>query len=125
MILLLDAHTLVWWLSDDPELAEPARSAIADPSNAVLVSAASVWELGIKQAIGELELGTSLPEAAERAGFSAVPITIEDAWLAAALAPHHGDPFDRLLVAQSSRLDAIVVSRDRAFRMYGVEVLEA
>jgi PIN domain nuclease of toxin-antitoxin system len=125
VILLLDAHALVWWLSDDPQLSQPARSAIADPANAVLVSSATVWELGIKHALGKLEIQAPLPEALERSGFTGVPITIDDGWLAGALPAHHRDPFDRMLVAQARRLDAIVISRDQAFRMYDVEVLEA
>lgn len=52
MILLLDAHTLRWWLADDPSLGQPARDAIADPGNEALVSAASVWEIEIKRALG-------------------------------------------------------------------------
>ena len=52
MILLLDAHTVLWWLADDPTLDPQARSAIAHPSNDVLVSAASIWEIEIKRALG-------------------------------------------------------------------------
>ena len=55
MILLLDAHALLWWLADDPTLSRPARAAIRTPANDVLVSAASVWEIEIKRAIGKLE----------------------------------------------------------------------
>ena len=54
MILLLDAHTVLWWLADDPTLDPAARSAIADPPNDVLVSAASIWEIEIKRALGKL-----------------------------------------------------------------------
>lgn len=125
MILLLDAHVIVWWTGDHATLADAARRAIADPSNEVLVSAASVWELAIKQELGKLRLEIDLPTAIERAGFSALPVTVGDAVAAGALPRHHRDPFDRMLVAQAARLDAVVVSRDRAFAAYDVKVLTA
>jgi PIN domain nuclease of toxin-antitoxin system len=125
VILLLDAHAVVWWLDDDPQLAKPARSAISDPANAVLVSAATIWELGIKHALGKLDLQADLPEAVEQAGFSSIPVTATDAWAAAVLPAHHRDPFDRMLVAQASRLGALIVSRDSAFAAYEVDILTA
>jgi PIN domain nuclease of toxin-antitoxin system len=125
VILLLDAHVVVWWLDDDPELAKPARSAISDPANAVVVSAATVWELAIKRALGKLELRADLLRALEEAGFSGAPVTAVDAWTAALLPPHHRDPFDRMLVAQATRLGAVIVSRDRTIPAYDVDVLMA
>lgn len=125
MILLLDSHTLVWWLASDRALSEQARRAIADPDNNVLVSAATVWELGIKRANGKIEIAEDLVESVEAAGFSGLPATLEDAQMAAALPPHHRDPFDRMLIAQARRLDAVIVSRDRAFAAYDVHVLGA
>lgn len=125
MILLVDAHALLWWLGDDPALNQPARSAIADPANEVLVSAATIWELAIKRAVGKLELADELPDVVQQAGFGGVPVTMDDAWAAAALPPHHRDPFDRMLVAQASRLDAVIVTRDAAISAYEVAVLPA
>jgi PIN domain nuclease of toxin-antitoxin system len=125
VILLLDAHALLWWADDRATLADAARRAVADPSNDVLVSAASVWELSIKQGLGKLRVGAALEREIEAAGFSGLPVTIADAIAAGALPPHHGDPFDRMLVAQAQRLDAVVVTRDRAFGMYDVHVLTA
>ncbi len=60
MILLLDAHTILWWLADDPALDPVARSAIADPTNDVLVSAASIWEIEMKRALGKVEAPVGL-----------------------------------------------------------------
>jgi PIN domain nuclease of toxin-antitoxin system len=125
VILLLDAHALLWWLTDDPDLADGARSAIADPANDVLVSAATVWEIEIKRALGKLEAPTGLVAVLEPAGFGSLPITTGDAESAGSLPPHHRDPFDRMLVAQAKRLDAVVVSRDQSFAPYDVEVLPA
>ena len=125
MILLLDAHALVWWLDDDRALSQEARSAVADPTNEVVVSAASVWELAIKRAKGKIELPADLAEAVAEAGFSSLPITPGDAEAAAALPAHHGDPFDRMLIAQAARVDALIVTRDRVFEAYGVSVIPA
>ena len=125
MILLADAHAVLWWLADDPELSDEARSAIADPLNEVLVSAATVWEIEIKRAIGKLEAPEQLVDALERSNFGSLPITLRDAEAAARLPSHHRDPFDRMLVAQSDRLDAMIVTRDTIFDAYGVKSLRA
>lgn len=123
MILLLDAHVLLWWLSADAGLKPDARAAIADPANDVVVSAASIWELEIKRAAGKLRPPEALLDAVEAEGMSALPITGRDATEAAALPLHHRDPFDRMLIAQARRLDATIVTRDPAFTAYEVDVL--
>jgi PIN domain nuclease of toxin-antitoxin system len=125
MILLLDANALLWWLADDPALAGPARAAIGDGSNDVLVSAATIWEIEIKRALGKLESPSDLVATVHRAGFDVLAITGGDAERAARLPAHHRDPFDRMLVAQAQRLDAVIASRDAAFAAYPVEVLPA
>ena len=125
MILLLDAHALLWWLADDVTLDAQARATIADPSNDVLVSAATVWEIAIKRALGKLDAPTGLTEAIDRTGFDVLPIIGADGARAGALPLHHRDPFDRMLIAQASRLGALIVSRDAAFADYGVPVLPA
>jgi PIN domain nuclease of toxin-antitoxin system len=125
MIFLLDAHALLWALADDRRLAAPARSVIVDPTNDVLVSAATVWEIEIKRALGKLDAPAELVQTLESVGFTGLPITGADAERAARLPAHHRDPFDRMLVAQALRLDATIVSRDRAFAAYEVNVLEA
>jgi len=125
VILLLDAHAVLWWLADDPDLDPVARSAIADPTNDVLVSAATILEIAIKQALGKLAAPAGLVAAVEEAGFDVLPITGRDAESAGTLKAHHRDPFDRMLVAQADRVGAVVVSRDRAFLAYGAEVLPA
>jgi PIN domain nuclease of toxin-antitoxin system len=125
VILLLDAHTVLWWLADDPALDPVARSAIADPTNEVLVSAASIWEIEIKRALGKLVAPGGLVGTIDAAGFAVLPITGQDAETAGALPAHHRDPFDRMLVAQADRVGAIVVSRDTALVAYGTDVLGA
>ena len=123
MILLLDAHALLWWLADDPELTASTRSAIADPATDVLVSAVTIWEVEIKRALGKLKAPDGLVQVITDSGFGILPITGDDAERAGRLIPHHRDPFDRMLVAQAARLDAFVVSRDAAFAAYEVHVL--
>ena len=125
MILLLDANALVWWLADDQTLSAVARAVIADPANEVLVSSATVWELAIKRAAGKIGLASDLTSAIEAAGFETLPVTSIDAELAGSLPNHHQDPFDRIVVAQAQRVQAVVVTRDRAFAAYAVDVLVA
>lgn len=125
MILLLDTHALLWWFGDDPHLTAPARRSIADPANDVLVSAASVWEIEVKRAAGRLDAPTDLLAAIATAGFDAIPLTPQDAVDAARLPAHHGDPFDRMVIAQARRIEAVIVSHDRAFDAYDVHVLVA
>lgn len=124
MILLLDAHALLWWLRDE-ELDRNARESIAAPANDVLVSAATVWELEIKRRLGKLQAPDDLVATIDAAGFSCLPVLGEDAVRAGRLPLHHRDPFDRMLLAQALRLDATIVSRDRAFDAYDVPVLRA
>ena len=121
----MDANALLWWAYDDPKLSEPARRTIADPGNAVLVSAATIWEIEVKRIAGRLQAPERILDEVEANGFDVIPLTGRDAAAAAALPAHHRDPFDRLLIAQALRLDAIVISRDRAFEPYGVHQLIA
>jgi PIN domain nuclease of toxin-antitoxin system len=125
MRLLLDAHALLWWLADDPSLGEAARTLIADPENQVLVSAATVWEIAVKRALGKLDAPGDLVGALGGSGFVEAPVTAVDGERAGSLDPHHRDPFDRMLVAQAARLDAAVVTRDPVFERYGTRTIPA
>jgi PIN domain nuclease of toxin-antitoxin system len=125
MILLLDAHVVLWAVSEPEALADAARSAIESPSNDVVVSAGSIWELEIKRALGKLRVEVELLQELERVGFGVLPITAADAISAARLTQHHRDPFDRMLVAQAGRLGAVVVTRDSMFSRYEIEILPA
>jgi len=122
--LLLDSHAFCWWLADDPKLAAAARQAVADPSSVVHVSAATVWELSIKASLGKLRLeGADLLEEVEANDFVELPITARHAAAAASLPRHHGDPFDRMLIAQAQAEGLTIVTRDAVFRDYGVALL--
>ena len=124
MKLLLDSHAFLWWLADDPALSSGARSAVADPTNLVLVSAATVWEIEIKRSLGRLEAGDAdLVAEIEANRFSELPVTARHAEAAARLPQYHGDPFDRTLIAQSHLEGLVCVTKDPSFEPYGVPLL--
>ena len=125
MRLLLDTHTLLWWLTDDARLSSRARSLIADESNEIFVSAASAWEVATKQRIGKLD---EVPEAAARFvelvaadGFIPLPITQTHSLRAGGYEVEHRDPFDRMLAAQGELESLVLVTRDSAFETFGTE----
>ena len=119
--LLIDTHALLWWLTDDPDLSATAREALAEPANDVLVSAASVWEIAIKRALGKLTAPDDLPAQIEAEGFGWLAVKAEHAWRVRDLPPHHRDPFDRLLVAQCLVEQMPIVSGDSCFGAYDVD----
>lgn len=120
--LLVDTHALLWWLADDPSLSPTAREAIADPTNEPLVSAASVWEIAIKRGLGKLVAPDDLPDRIADEGFAWLHITAQHAWHVRDLPMYHGDPFDRLLVAQALIERVPIVTTDARFGEYGVDV---
>lgn len=128
MRLLLDTNVLLWTLSTPEKLSSVTREAIADPTNQVFVSAASAWEIAIKQSVSKLELPgpaeTWLPQACARTSLAWIPVTHEDALRVRALPVHHRDPFDRILIAQAQG-GYVLVTSDQRFRFYGVSLLEA
>ena len=93
--ILLDTHTLLWWLADDTKLPRWMRERIGDPEVQCLVSAATIWEIGIKRAIGKLDAPPGLISIIAEEGFQHLHITLNHAETAAALSLHHRDPFDR------------------------------
>jgi PIN domain nuclease of toxin-antitoxin system len=123
--LLLDSHALLWWLEDSPNLSRDAYDAIAEPQNQVAVSAVTVWELEIKRATGKLKAPRQLLRRVGEENFTPLAITLEHGVAAGELPPHHGDPFDRMLIAQASLENLIVVTRDPRFANYAVKTLPA
>ncbi len=121
--LLVDTHALLWWRGDYQRLSTRAREAITDQDAPLFFSAASIWEMSIKSAKGKLAIPDSLLETMEQRGFTEIPVSSRHAILAAALPPHHADPFDRMLVAQAQSEGLTVVTRDKRFAAYGVPVL--
>ncbi|MGA3134974.1 MAG: type II toxin-antitoxin system VapC family toxin [Terracidiphilus sp.] len=120
MKLLLDTHAFLWWDSNDARLPAGLHSAIASPANEVFVSAATVWEIAIKRALGKLIFGRALGKAIADYGFTALSVTVEQAERAGTLPQLHRDPFDRLLVAQAQLEGLILVTVDEQIIRYQV-----
>ena len=123
MRLLLDTDIVLWWLSDNPLLPAAARGAISSPDNEVMVSAAAIWEIAIKKAVGRLEAPDDLLEVLTTSEFETLEITASHALLAGGLASHHSDPFDRMMIAQARAENLTLVSVDERFPHYDVELL--
>jgi len=123
--LLLDSHPLLWWLAGDRRLGDNARGCIESRDSDVAVSAASVWELGIKRALGKLTIPEDLVTQLGRNGIDAIDVTVDHGLQAARLPAIHGDPFDRMLVAQAQMEGRTLVTRDPQVSRYDVHVLPA
>ena len=96
--------------------------AIAD-ADVVFVSAAAAWEAAIKASLGRLDLPDTVESGVEDSGFEKMQISFSHAEAAAALPPHHGDPFDRMLVAQAIFEGLTLVTHDRRLGAYEVSIL--
>ncbi|WP_260295513.1 type II toxin-antitoxin system VapC family toxin [Sedimenticola hydrogenitrophicus] len=123
MSYLLDSHVLLWWLEDSPRIGSATRKILANPDVRILVSAASVWEIGIKQALGKLHAPESVVDLLHEEGFEELAISGKHAEAAARLPPLHRDPFDRLLVAQARLENLTLITHDRAIEAYDVAML--
>ena len=124
MGLLVDTHVVLWWLADDETLADDVKDQL-DHEPDVYVSAATIWEVAIKQALGRLSGPDALPERIRDCGFTPLFISVEHAIAAGRLPLIHRDPFDRMLVAQAQCEDLTLVTRDENCRKYEVSVLVA
>jgi PIN domain nuclease of toxin-antitoxin system len=124
VILLLDSHAFLWFAWDDPNLSSSAKALIEDPANRKLVSVASCWEIAIKVGLKKLSLGepatTFLPRELAVNGFGLLGIELAHATLVETLPPHHKDPFDRMLVAQTMIEKLSLVSADPILDHYGI-----
>jgi PIN domain nuclease of toxin-antitoxin system len=127
MRLLLDTHTLIWWLTEDSSLSASARKLIGSRNSEVLVSAASAWEISTKMRLGRLEVAADLARdfgrylARER--FESLSMSTEHGIRAGSLPGSHKDPFDRMLVAQAQIESLAIVSNDALLDGYGVSRL--
>jgi PIN domain nuclease of toxin-antitoxin system len=124
MRLLVDSQSVIWAVDDPTRLSPAATTALQDPANELFVSAATVWEVAIKTALGKLTLSSSyrdwMNQAIADLGLSVLPVTVDYAAAQAALPLHHRDPFDRLLIAQAMTEGIRVVSSDVQFDAYGI-----
>ena len=125
MNLLLDTHVVLWALVQPDRLRDDVRVLITDPAHAVHVSAATVWEIEIKRAVGKLSAPDGFAAECADRGFDGLPIDLVHAARAGRLPPHHSDPFDRMLIAQAIEDDLVLVSDDRAFDAYDVRAIDA
>lgn len=125
MNLLLDTHALIWALENNPTLNPTAREAIINGNNMVFVSAASVWEISIKQALGKLEVPANLLDEISLHRFTLLDINAFHADKAGKLPPIHHDPFDRVLIAQAQLENLVLVTRDGFIPQYDIRTIKA
>jgi len=127
MKLLLDTHVFLW-LMENPGKASPAAlAACEDAANSLFLSVVSIWELQIKLATGKLTLKQQLQGIVEdqqrNNRLEMLPVRMPHLWALPGLPALHGDPFDRMLVAQAGVEDMFLVTADRALTNYPVQVL--
>lgn len=122
MRLLLDTQVLLWIQDDDPRLRRSWLDAI-DEAEVAFVSAVSIWEIAIKSSLGKLRARATPSVTARAFGYRPLPITWQHAEAVGALPFHHGDPFDRLLVAQARLEGLTLVTADRMIARYDVPLL--
>lgn len=124
MKALLDAHALIWAVDDPQRLGPNAAHAIGDSGNELLLGAGTIWEIAIKIGLGKLSLSVPfrpwIDAAIRDLGVKILPLTVEHADIQSRLPRHHGDPFDRLLVAQAQGEHVVIVSTDPVFDAYGI-----
>ena len=123
MRILLDTQVFLWFLADSPRLTHPARKVLAEASEAY-VSAATIWEVAIKSALGRLAVSPDLvvPEISNN-GFIELPIQVRHAVEVCRLPPRHRDPFDRILVAQAIAENLALVTADALLEQYSARVI--
>ncbi|MDX2222589.1 MAG: type II toxin-antitoxin system VapC family toxin [Rhodospirillaceae bacterium] len=129
MKVLLDTTVFLWAVGEPTRLSNESWMVIGNPAHPIFVSAASLWELSIKQQSGQVVLPGPvedwIPVALRTAGFATLDIMPAHALLAGKLHPHHGDPLDRMLVAQAMLEDLTLATRDPFIARYNVRTLMA
>lgn len=129
MKFLLDTQCWLWWFSQPEKLSTQAIEQIADETNQLWLSVASIWEIGIKVAIGKLPLPEQIDDyifaRMTLLGAKSLEISASHALRAAALPLHHRDPFDRMLIDQAQNEAMTLISADSTFSQYDVSILWA
>lgn len=123
--MLLDTHTLIWFLDDDPKLPSIVKERI-EASSLVLVSIASLWEIAIKLGLGKLNFQFEFQEILaflEQLEIIILSITFSDIKCYLEQPLHHRDPFDRMLIAQAINRSLSVISQDAQFDAYSIQRL--
>lgn len=123
MNLLLDTHVLLWWVFDDRRLPRRARLLIEAPDANVQTSVVSLWETSIKAALKRAAADPlELYRAIQESGFGILPVAPLHAVGVASLPHHHGDPFDRMLIAQARVERLTLVTHDKALAAYDAAI---
>ena len=125
MRLLLDTHALIWWLAGDARLPADARDAINGDRERVFVSAASAWEIATKMRLGKLKWTSaeSIESYCISQRFERLPVLFAHGERAGSWPQAHGDPFDRMLAAQSEAENMPIATNDPRLRAFGIEVV--
>ena len=123
MRLLLDAHAFLWWVTDSSRLSDAARGAISESANDIAVGTGSLWELTIKRTLGKLDFPFDFEAVLRDEGFDLLAINYGHLRTLEHLPLHHGDPFDRLLIAQATAENLPIITNDRAFARYDISVV--
>jgi PIN domain nuclease of toxin-antitoxin system len=125
MNLLLDTHVLLWCLGAPDRLQRETRRKIERPETVVFVSAASAWEIETKRALGKLKVPADLEDQLHEKRFTELPVRVRHVQALRSLPALHRDPFDRMLVAQATAENLVLVTADDKVRAYPVRTLEA
>jgi len=124
MRILIDSHVLIWYVDQDNLLSPASHAAISDPTNDLLLSAGSIWEIGIKLGLGKIILTQPfkpwMNQAISDLDVTVLPLSVEYVDVQSNLPRHHGDPFDRLIVAQAIVEQVSIISADANLDAYGV-----
>ena len=124
MRILIDSHVLIWYVDQDNLLSPASHAAISDPTNDLLLSAGSIWEIGIKLGLGKIILTQPfkpwINQAISDLDVTVLPLNVAYVDVQANLPRHHGDPFDRLIVAQAIAEQVSIISADANLDAYGI-----
>ena len=124
MRVIIDTNVLLWWMTGSERLTPEWEDIMSAPSNTILVSSISVAEVGVKASIGKLPpTPEPIPEAMTVAGFEELPFTMAHGQALATLPWHHKDPFDRMIIVQALAEGLPVLTADRVFKQYGLQVI--
>jgi PIN domain nuclease of toxin-antitoxin system len=127
MRVLLDTHSFLWWITDDPRLSPRAREIMSGGENHLFLSSASAWEIAIKARLGRLTIpepiATFVTAQLTENAIEGLPIDLSHALHVHLLPDHHRDPFDRMLVTQSQLENLPILTGDPLIARYGVETI--
>jgi PIN domain nuclease of toxin-antitoxin system len=127
MRVLLDTHVFLWWNDGSPQISRKAHRILSDPTNTLVLSVASAWEIAIKVQSGKLRIpedaATYVPTRVAYYGIEILPIHLAHALGLQSLPLRHRDPFDRILIAQSQIEKLPILTADPAFGGYAVEAI--